>query len=461
MTPPENEDAGRDQSRQKKLRWETYKLGLDIVLATLGLVFIAAFSIGAFLLFWYFFRFNFNPGGISASDTVSLSYLLFGFVLTILFLTIFFAIAAYPVSSVFRWLLTSSQSHRKARWTLRWWGGSAGVVGNVRRQLWRDLNKFYFLTGCLFLILCATYISIAHWKARLAIGAMLFVGFLLSELATRPQSPVHPEWQWPTARERRPPRPYSLGAWLKRQSEMTQRVVVGAAMVGSSVVFLFNALEDTVLHVVGFRKHDVAVRLGKDDFNTVVERATRAGYVVNACAPLNPAFPVIEHMDVLWYGLGTRALLRYPALSLSASEIEEEAALRFELLNGALAVISGLTGTENCHEFLISSIFKHGQAVLSTGADEVLKKQLGWLKDDPPRWNVSIAVLDAGVSMDETKARALVLKAYLLRRYRLPTSSIFIETGRVDLKRDCGDLRDVVLCNKLNRRIEIRGELSL
>jgi hypothetical protein len=446
-----------DTPADKKMRWELRKLKLDVALASLGIAFVATFSIGALLLYCYFLRHGFNAGGISASDTVSFSLLLFGFVVTTFIGLVFVTLAAFPVSRAGHWLLVCLQEKRNA-WRL--WRRGATPAGEVRlligspmRQVWRDGMAIYWWSGgLLFCVYLLGFIR-AGSAARFFMGSMLLVGLWLAIFAFGTQIPAYSAWP-------KVPRALSpFDAWLQRQPFSIRQAVIASIVTIGMLVFNMGWIQDASMLAIGYRKHDVSVRLSKEDFDAVFERATRAGFVVNACQSVDPAMPVIDHMDVLWHALGTTALIRYPALPLGAPEAAERAAVQFEPLNASLTVISSVAARETCREFLIDTIFQPGQAVLARGAEHLLDEQLDWLGPDRARWTVHIAVLDPA-GPGQTVAQAQALKAQLIRRYRLATSAIVIGAGRADRKRVCSGTGNPGLCEKANRRIEIRVDAA-
>lgn len=457
--PGDGDVADVENDSRKKLRWEIRKLKLDWALAVLGLVFIVTFSIGAFLLFLYFWRYSFNAGGISASDTVSFSLLLFGFSVTVSIALVYATIAAYPLTRTGHFLLVKMQEGRN-RWRLPRRGTTpAGevklLIGNPMRQVWRESMTQDLWIGCFLLVFVVLGFVFANAGVRYFLGSMLAVGMWLSIFVFGTQVSTYSKWP----KVKRTANPFD--AWLDRQPFAIRQMVIASIFTVFMLAMQLSWIQDTSMLTIGFRKHDVSVRLSKEDFNAMADQAIRAGHVLQACAPLDPRMPVLDHMDVLWYGLGTRALIRYPALPLGASEATERTTVRFEPLNASITVMSSRPERDTCREFLLTSIFRRGQATFVPGAESALEGQLGWLENDRQRWYVSIALFDPGAPTGETMVQAEAIKAYLGRRYRLPPASIFIETGRVDLKRDCGDFRDVALCNKANRRVEVRGELAL
>jgi cytoskeletal protein RodZ len=70
-----------DNSEEEKFKRsvELKKARVEYLLKILGVAYVTSFSLGAMLMFFYFLRQNFNPGGISASDTVSMVLISFGF----------------------------------------------------------------------------------------------------------------------------------------------------------------------------------------------------------------------------------------------------------------------------------------------------------------------------------------------------------------------------------------------
>lgn len=439
-----------------KMRWEIRKLRLDVMLAWISLGFAATLFFGALLLFLYFFRDGFNAG-ISASDTVSFSLLSFSFGVTISIVLVVGTVTAFPIVRVLHWLLAWMRNVWR-----RWRRGATPAneaqlrPGSPMRQVWREGMKSYLLLGgVLFCLFVFGFIYVGS-DARFFMVWMLALGFVPALLVFGTQVQAYPALP-------EVPRTLTLfDAWLQRQPLSIRQAVIASIITISFIslgIFFVQEismqLQEISMQLIGYRKHDVSVRLSKEDFLVLTERATRAGYAINACQSLNPAMPVIDHIDVLWHKLGTTALIRYPALPLGAPAEEKRKAVRFEPLNASLTVISSVIERETCREFLNDTIFQAGQAGFAWGAEERLDEQLTLLESDPARWTIHIAVLDP-VGPRQTVAQAQALKAYLMRRYRLASSAIVIETGRTDRKRVCDDADNARLCEKVNRRIEIR-----
>lgn len=445
-----------DASSSEKVRWELRKLKLDVLLAILGLLFAATISVGALLLYCYFFRLSFNPGGISASDTVSFSLLLFGFALTTFFGVFYFTIAGYPIARAGHKMLVKSQEWINA-WKL-WRRGAmpAGevrlLIGNPVRQEWRSgMTIFIWLGLLLWLPLVLGFIR-GNINLRLFLGPMLLVGIWQSIFVFGDQRHAY---------SKLPRKTRTLGrfdAWLDRQPWPIRQTIMSSIVTLGMLTLQMSVLQDASMLTLGFRKHDVSVRLSKDDYSAVVDRATRAGLVVNPCTVLDVNMPVIEHMDVLWHSLGTMALIRYPSLPLWAPERAQQSTLLFEPLSASITVMRAMVGQQSCNEFMADSLFREGRSDLEDQATAKLETDLPWLLDAPGRRRIYLAVIEPaspGLAADQ----AQVLKTLLSTKYRQPENLVVLEQGRKDLKRDCTGLRDGVACERANRRIEIRSEL--
>lgn len=434
-----------------KMRWEMRKLRFDLVLACIGLGFAATLFFGALLLFFYFFRDRFNAG-ISASDTLAFSLLCFGFVIPISIGLIFGTIAAFPLARAEDWMAVSVREKRN-NWRRRQRGMTPSgevqlLLGPPIRQVWHDGKATYFWFGVGVLVMFIPAFICAKSDVRFLMVSMLGLGFFYALLifGTQVQAYPLPERQGTLS---------AFGAWLQRKPLFIRQVLIVLIVTIMVVALEIAGFQDLSMQVIGYRKHDVSVRLSKEDFLVLIERATRAGHAVNACQPLDSAMPVIDHIDVLWHKLGTTALIRYPTLPFVLFAEAEHATVRLEPLNASLTVISSVTERETCREFLIDTIFQAGQAGFAWGAKDLMDEQLNFLESDPARWNIHIAVLDP-VGPGKTVAQAQALKAYLMRRYRLASSAIVIETGRTDRKRVCGDTDNARLCERVIRRIEVR-----
>lgn len=448
-----------DGASQDKLRWEVRKLRLDVVLASVAVALVLMSSVGALLLYSYFLRYGFNAGGIAAADTLSLLLLVFGFALTTFVVLAYVTTAAYPVTRAGHWLAGAVTEQRNV-WRLRRRGATPEgevilLIGNPIRQVWWDGMSTYLWFGGALLALFLLAIYYANANLRFFMGAMLLVGVWLSHFVFGGQESRYSNW--PKFKRARHP----FDAWMDGKRPAIKRTLIALTVTVSAVLTQLSWIQDASMQVIGYRKLNVSVRMSRDDFNTVVDRATRAGYALNACAPLDPNAPVIDHMDVLSHALGTTALIRYPALPFGAPETAEAATVRFEPLNASLMVMSGVGERAPCREFLTYTIFKPGQAVFSMQGESMLEAQLAWLEGDKPSWKVSIAVLEPGELGAGSLAQAAALKAYLLRRYRLSPSSVSIDAKGAELKRDCAGVRNAGLCNQANQRIEIRAEPSL
>jgi hypothetical protein len=450
-----NEVTSVETPAEIKMRLEIRKLKLDVVVASLGIAFAASFSIGAVLLCIYFLRHHFNTGGISGSDTVPIILVGLAFGVTNLICLMYVTLAAFPVSRAGHWLLVRLREQRNA-WRLRRRGATPIgevqlLLGSPIRQGWRDGMTIFWCLGVVCFCEFVYVLIYAGSAMRNFVGSMFPLGIFLSLFVFGTQIPTY------SALPRPPPTSSRFDVWMRRQAYPVRRAVAVSAVTFITIMLQIGVTQDASMLGIGYRNHNVSVRLSKEDFQAAVELATRAGYALNACRPLDPATPIIEHMDVLWHKLSTTALIRYPALGLGAEPAAERAAVRLEPLNASLMVMRDVAERDTCSEFLIDTIFRPGRAGFTDRAEPLLDELLNRRGIDPARWNIRIAVIDPGAP-ELAAAQAAALKAQLIRRYRLGASAIVIDGVRADRKRVCDGTENARSCEIANRRVEIRAD---
>lgn len=255
---------------------------------------------------------------------------------------------------------------------------------------------------------------------------------------------------------------------MLRLSHTWRSVVVSIAVISSLLIiggFREGGLQDMSLMMIGYREHDVSVRLTKEDFRTLVNRAVRAGTTVNPCQAFLDDDFVVQGVDVLWHRLGTNGLLRFPSRPLGQQDNSSGFNFQFEPLNANFTIVKTSRPAISCTELGIDSLFGSGSATLRPAAEVVLRRDLDWIKSLKVGELVRIGLHGGdslvgadGATTGLTTRRAQALHTFLAASYDLPDPGIMIlDHGASEPKLVCpeDDGPAGALCKKINRRIEV------
>jgi hypothetical protein len=449
-----------------KLTLEVLKLRLESIGLILGLAFIASFSFGALLLFLYFSRNHFNSGGISAGDTVSFALLTFGFIGLLVIILLYTTLAGYPIARLFYLLLKTIRKTKKFRrllnvQNLKDQPFKEDDIGLPVRFEWKPGYRLILILGAATLAIYIFLIYEAPPEGRAFLFAMLVAGVWLSLFAFGKSVPIYSPW----------PRRVDasvVDSWINRLSQPMRQFVVSLFVIFAIVALVIGVMQDASMVAAGFRKHNVAVRVSKEDLSNFIERATRFGLVVNPCEQITPSTNVINRVDVIWHKLGTVGLLRFPTQPLFISDTERKSIKQFrmEVNNSALAVLDEEVTLGRCEEFLSDGLFDPSNRELTVQGKMELERHLPWIaniaKDRKVRisaHNLQKPVPGKALQTTETWAQAVSVKKFLEQKFGLDSSQIeIIGLEGVENKQPCEQVSVQIRqkCEKTNRRFEVR-----
>lgn len=162
MTTGGQEAPAIDQLSKKKLIWDLSAARADVFLKYSASAFVIAFSLGAMLIFVYFFRHNFNPGGISASDTVSMALASAAFFLVVAIVLLLASkvtySAAWALTGLISWSLDRLRRWRDDRVPPTADGGidvvalNKNLNGSILLE-WKSTSKFWLALSSILLAL--------------------------------------------------------------------------------------------------------------------------------------------------------------------------------------------------------------------------------------------------------------------------------------------------------------------
>jgi len=339
-------------------QFEIKKARIDYLLKQLGLAYVAAFSIGTALMYSYFFRNEFSSGGVSASDTISLALLSFGFFASIFLATAMGTFLAYP------WMYYAHCAWIRVRRLLPP-GRRSGQLTEWPYQLeWQQgqgIMRLMALACNVVVLIIGANAHAYFWQMMMSIMALGFFPALSLFAKLRHSYCVYP----------RPKDVFSR--WLQEQSSTKRQIILTLAIMASLILLQFGVVQDVAFTRLGLRKQDVSVRMQKEDFNFLTSSALHGGFAVNPCEPIRAEENVLRHVDVLWNKLGTQSLLQFPTKPLSDATATPN--LRHEVLTSSISTIGGSWAAPICAEFSSDRLFLGSVKQRAAGAQE-LKNQL-------------------------------------------------------------------------------------
>jgi outer membrane protein OmpA-like peptidoglycan-associated protein len=459
-TPPlPSTQRSLEEMNAIKLALEIRKLRLESLLQFSAVIFLVSVSIGAIIIFHYFFHLDFNAGGISAADTISMALTSFGFLAMTVLLLMTMTVAAYPISreggKLLGWCIRSYRKFHTAQ-KKPWEGFSADDIGTPYRLEWRGSHYVERVMG---FVLLAWMIYLMYdgpigvMKVLFPLlGAGTFLTFFVFGKKIHVYCPL---------RTGQPDR--GVDKWLNSLSRTKRDSVIVAVVTLVLVGFSADGVEGLSLSAVGFRKHDVSVRLAKEDFHQLVSLASRSGIAINPCEAVDPNAYVVHGVDVLWHRLGTNALLRIPAQDIGAAQ-EFRSSIRLEPANSSLNILESRHPNSKCAEFFVDTLFTKDSAKFRYVGTQILLRDTAWLKAHPES-KVSVVVYESTAQRSETLtvdtlalARAKAIRRYLMETYGMKMEDISVlDAGSRDLKYTCSEKDDFrgKWCENANRRIEI------
>lgn len=454
-----------DRLTNKKLKIDTWKVTFENTYLIAGLAFLVSFSIGGILLFSYFFRQNFNSGGLTVADTLSFSQLAFGFVAVIIGMLLYGAVAAFPVTRILffggqKLWGVCKRKLQKTNDTLRW--RAEKNVGAPMQFEWKDGQIPMLILGifALFLLCIAAYLG-PYWLKKMA-GITFGAGTFFSFIAFGRFTKVYSIWK-----------PDSLplnmfDRWERRLSGNRHGWLIAGIFSFVLVLFQFGMIQDLSLAAIGIRKLDIAIQVKKEDFTRISRRATQLGIVINKCDSIDTEYPYISDVDVLWHKFGTLGYINLPARPFD-EEIPVDVPLqllKMEINNSAFSVITSEGKKNKCEEFFSDHLFDSSGKNLSMGGKALLRHKLNWLETLDKKLTVKIAThttypfaKESNESKLQANQHATLVKEFIATEFKIDTGRLSIESlEKLDQKQNCDNISDQIgrkLCEKTNRRTVI------
>jgi hypothetical protein len=449
-----------DHDAQKR-KFELRLARTQYIVAVLALLHVAAFVAGALLGFAYLIRHRFNPGGISAADTLAMILWSLGFLLMLAIGLAFATMAGFPLARIVD--ATYSVYRRGLLWFMRdnpfpepgfWWSLKYGAPNRFE---WRRKERVMMFFGALMLATFCWLIAVAPFELGMFLVTILVPGVFISMNVfgrmVESFSPV--------------PRSTNLSALDVRMSRLSigkRGVVISAIIVILTTFLCMGTWLDASAVLIGFREQNVNIRLPKEDFEEMLEQATRSGIAVNPCEQLTSGASTLQHADILWQNMGTRSLIRFPSQPLwrNASASRE---IHFKTGSAALANVVSAGPQSRCGEVLADVLFRDSGKRIRSNAGAHILDQLPWLehlKEEAKMRVVAYGNKSAGATTDgiaETLQQAVAVKQIVQGLTKLPASAIeVVGAGWASAKQECGSRSrgQRALCEASNRRIEIR-----
>lgn len=450
-----------DLLTQKKLKVEISKVRLEIMVLILGLLFAISFSMGGWLLFTYFFRQNFNSGGLSVSDTLSFAQLSFGFTATIVAMLIYGTLAGYPIARTIMFLV-----NRVQLWYQRNFGKNdeeflwrqENGVGSPTHFEWKQGESIFLIFGVLaLLVFFPVFFKTPSGFKKLLI-ASTGAGTWLSLFVFGKFKQIYCPWKPDISLN-------PIDSWIRNLPKIGREWVIASIVCTSIIGLVFGQTQDASLLAIGVRKLDVSLQLNKDDFSRILRAATNAGIVVNKCESIDLEYPHISHVDVQWSKFGTVGLISFPAEPFGAENKNEKALnqMEVELSNSTFTTIKYRSKLANCEEFLSDYLFdESGKKLTSLGMNSLFH-DLNWISSIGREAHIHISA-HAGTSKkqkigNQEKEQLNVVRSYLSQAFRINENQIVTDDAvETESKLDCKTIDDGVgkkLCDKINRRIII------
>jgi hypothetical protein len=446
----------------RKRKFDLRLTRAQYVLAVLALIHVAAFVTGALLGFAYLVRHQFNPGGISGSDTLAMILWSLGF---LLLLAIGLGIATLAGFSLARIIdVTYSVTQRSLLWFKRddhfpmsgfWWSLRFGTPNRLE---WRRNQQAMMFFGCITLATFCWLIAVVPFELGMFFVTILtpgiFIGMIVFGKMVESYSPL--------------PRRADQSAIDIRMSRLSierRGLVVVAVLVVLTTFLCLGTWLDASAVLIGFREQNVNIRLPKEDFEEILEQATRSGFAVNPCEQLTPGATTLQHADILWQNMGTRSLIRFPSQPLwSSTGIRNE--IRFKTGNAALVNVVRAGSQGRCGEVLADVLFRGSGKRLRSSAPAYILEQLPWLAGLPAGSKIRIVAhgskgVTASATNDgtaDTQQQALAVKRIVEALTKLAPANVEAEgAGWKILKQECDKRSGAqrTLCEASNRRIEI------
>lgn len=281
-----------------------WKTRLEFWAKSVAIAYGVMLAIGGVSLFMYCFRNRFNPGGISVSDSLTLCFLAFAYLLVAAGLLAIGTLAAAPLTWSYVWI---SEIWRGLR--LRSESMPPVPRGWPSRLSWRPTSKAYLYLGCMVLIVLTFSAIVGPVQLRIVYGVMILCGTVpsLIYVEAKPFYSVYPKAVLSTQDSP------VFGAAFKRLSKKGQRWVVLSLLTIVGTLFWSSYLQDMSLWAFGFREERVTIRLSKEDFELMQAGASASGLSLDGCRAAPPNTYILHGVDIVLHKLGTHALVRYPS----------------------------------------------------------------------------------------------------------------------------------------------------
>jgi outer membrane protein OmpA-like peptidoglycan-associated protein len=328
------------------------------------------------------------------------------------------------------------------------------TYGAPNRLEWRRGQKAWMVLGCLTLLFFCWPIVSAPYELGMFFGTVLVTGMFISLSVFGKMVESFSPYPRRTGLSH-------LDIKMNRLPIGKQGLVVTGAVIAVTTFLNFGIWLDASAILIGFREQNVSVRLAKEDFDELLEQATRNGMAINPCEQITPGASVLRHVDIMWQNLGTRSLLRFPSQVLGSTPRSDNV-IRFKTGSNSIANVVSAGRQVRCEEFLTDVLFQEDRKHLRSYAVARLVEQLRWLRNIPPGARIRVVAYgsQSGTMSGDKEAlrQALAVKSFLESEWKLPASAVeATSAGALVAKQECDKLSSAqrLLCEKTNRRVEV------
>lgn len=418
---------------------------IEFLTKILGLGYLIALLLGAILMSFYFARYSFNPG-ISASDAVALSLFTFSFLFTVLIFMIFGGVSCYPLLYLIttaRRLLSELRSRRDLRESI-----------DVPLVEWKPGYVPILVAGLIFDALMVAMLSFAPWRPVNVLLIVMFFGFGIFPCIAMFGTPR------PRLRTALQPAAHPIDRWYQAASPRKQQMFANTVIAAALIFVTFSVLQDRSMSLFGYRIENVDVRMKKEDFEFVSNRALMERRTVNSCDRIISGEYLLRGVDVLWHKVGAQALLRYPALSIGETEKDEN--IRLELPNSDFRLVHAAP-KRRCIELQYAEVVEYDTSAAELAVQ--LKEKFAALGPLPDKHRVIATIYTpAGDARPAAlAAHREVVRNVVALALGLTVDHVLVEHAAKYLpKWNCETVGAEVKehCNEANSRIEIAFVVS-
>ncbi|WP_426341634.1 hypothetical protein ACN9MZ_07815 [Pseudoduganella sp. S-14] len=431
-----------------KLAQEIRKLRFEQILQGAAIVYIAAFSFGAILMYFYFIRNEFSPGGISAADTVLFSLISVGFLFTLFGAICIGTLIAYPVVRGLSELYWCFEKMRPS--------DAEKKISESDYEFEWDRGNFNFLVVVLGVLTIAFLTwTMSHFPLR-------FSYFLptLALLGVFPSGLLFGTYKKRSSQVKQREDLSSLDRWMNGLSPRLKLLVITTIVTSIASLYLFTETQDISFTWVGVRKNNVNVRLSREDFELISRQALMAGIPLNPCEQIDLKDPFVRGADIVSQRIGTQALVRYPSVPIG--ELKKIRTVHIEPSAANVSLVEGPSMSNVCFEFPRTMLFGPARdPVFRRNAVERLDHKFEGI--DLSKSTFALRALYNGAERSEATKEMEFLKRSIVERYSVRPEQVKFEIlEKAPDKWDCSQFPASAqkYCRQANVRTEIEVSSS-